>query len=294
MSVIISGCGGGYDVFGGIPLYLENKNLNLDVLLINLSFTQEKHLKNVNAKKLCNNFYVINANNIQNNINFYFPEYYLSKQLCCDVYIILVDSTIQEIHDSYKYLLESHNVKKIYLVDGGCDVLLRGDEFGLATPVEDMMHFYAINMTNIKEKYICAIGLNVDVGEDVLESELVDRLDYLDKKKIIINKQIWNLNDDKIKRYFDMVKESAPQNTVVQSLICASLQNKTGYYLPQHLKLKIRKSRVNLSDLTKTFITCNFNKLYNDNLYIQNLTPEDTRDLVDAKIEYFIASQKMQ
>eukprot|EP00438_Fugacium_kawagutii_P033965 Skav229530 [mRNA] locus=scaffold451:123368:126989:+ [translate_table: standard] len=60
----------------------------------------------------------------------------------------------------------------LVLCDGGCDVLLTGAETGLATPVEDMAHLKAVLPLDIPEKYIMALGANVDCGHGVVQAEL--------------------------------------------------------------------------------------------------------------------------
>ena len=51
------------------------------------------------------------------------------------------------------------------MVDGGCDVLLSGNECKLGTPVEDMMHIKAISFFSELKLFVCAIGMNCDVGK---------------------------------------------------------------------------------------------------------------------------------
>jgi hypothetical protein len=307
MSIIIAGCGGGYDIFGGIPLYLEQKELKKNIVTINLSFTNQKKLStlsNLNqVKKINDKCYLINHKNIKEKIDYYFPEYYFSKHLDCEIYVLIVDSTIQEIINSYNTILDLYkDVYKIYLVDGGCDVLLKGDESGLATPVEDMMHLYAVQTLYINEKYICAIGMNVDTftekekdnaDDDPTEIELIKRLEYLEKNNILLKKYLWNIKDDKVKKYYDMVINSNPINTIVHSFICSSLENKTGVYIPEYIKKRVNKSHINLGELTKTFVICDLDMLYKDNLYIDSILQiEDDRDIVDQKIDNFRKKNK--
>ena len=64
----------------------------------------------------------------------YFPELSLSKNLNQPIYSILCDCTIDDIKNAYSSLYPSTD--SIYLVDGGCDVLMIGSEDGLGTPVE--------------------------------------------------------------------------------------------------------------------------------------------------------------
>ncbi len=51
MSIIIACCGGGYDVFGGIPFYLEQKERKKNIITTNLSFTNSNELSKINQIK---------------------------------------------------------------------------------------------------------------------------------------------------------------------------------------------------------------------------------------------------
>src|SRR5207245_5931249 len=63
------------------------------------------------------------------------------------MYIIIYDCSIfccNFIKKCYTYIFTNYNITEIKLVDGGCDVILRGNEDNLGTPVEDIMHLKAI------------------------------------------------------------------------------------------------------------------------------------------------------
>ena len=102
----------------------------------------------------------------------YFPEQNLANHLGVPVYALLKESTPRTLADAYVDLFEhcafpappgagvagategragvsvaadgTVAPQCVMLVDGGCDVLLCGDERGLATPVEDMMQLRAV------------------------------------------------------------------------------------------------------------------------------------------------------
>ena len=101
MTTILSGCGGGYDVFCAIPQYLKYIDSKKKIILLNLSFTSRKLLEDLTTKKQIlkpnSDYFIINYKNITENINnHYFPEYYLSKELESR-YIKYSESTINQI-----------------------------------------------------------------------------------------------------------------------------------------------------------------------------------------------------
>lgn len=72
----------------------------------------------------------------------YFPERTLArwlrtKQLDPVVYTIL-KAGVRPVRMAYQVLREHPDLDAIVLVDGGTDILMRGDEVGLGTPAEDL------------------------------------------------------------------------------------------------------------------------------------------------------------
>lgn len=81
--ILLLGCGGGYDIFCGIPLYLRLKELYKDVYLGNLSFTKNGYLSLFQefspGSRIVNHTTTIPEYD-------YFPEYDLSRQLKTPIY----------------------------------------------------------------------------------------------------------------------------------------------------------------------------------------------------------------
>ena len=289
MTTILAGCGGGYDVFGVIPLYMELKSKSKcsNILITSLSFTEKSLLENQKkgVTKITNNLYKVNASQIGNTMFEYFPEYYLSRHIDCDVYCILVNSTVGEIKSAYVSLIDNKKLNSFYLMDGGCDVLLSGRETELATPVEDMMHLKAVMDLQCYKKYVCAIGMPCDIGHGVILTELEARLKELNP--MLLETKVWNLDDEYVKKYYNSVKSSRPYCSIVQSLVCARLEGHKGFYTPDHLKKRIGESVVELNDLVVTFVKYEMNKLSDTILYLNGVEDSFTRDSMDDYITKF-------
>ena len=294
MVTILSGCGGGYDVFCTLPLYFKFKKQNKKVILLSFSFTPLDYLENfVNSKQInkVNNFcYLIDVNNIKDNIkDCYFPEYFLSKELNDQVYIIHSDASINQVKDCYYKIIKNKKVENLYLIDGGCDVLLSGQESDLATPVEDMIHLRALVDLPIKNKYVCAIGMSCDCNS-VPKKELIDRLCYLDD--ILIEKYLWSLDDINVQRYYDIFHKCNPVNSIVNTLICSRLKNKEGFFLPSILKKRIAKNLVYLDDYMITFVKYNLMDIIKRNFYVMELDINSDNDEIDKFIRNYHSNLK--
>lgn len=226
---IIAGCGGGYDVFGGLPLYNKLRIRGERVILLNFAFTNELHLE-MYGEMLHKKLFKVRPNTMYD-CN-YFPEARLATELNDDVYAIPCHSvTISEITAAYQYLTHKFSVKALYLVDGGCDALMTGSEEELGTPVEDMMHIKAVMPLQISEKFVLAVGVCVDKGHGITETDLQKRL--ADLKGCCVSQHVWKLADKNVDFYSKTFLNCDPAGSIVHSLINAALMGEEGYFVPE-------------------------------------------------------------
>jgi hypothetical protein len=175
MTALVSGCGGGYDVFSGLSLVHGLQQEGKRVVLLNLSFTSEDLLES--QKQVARGLFRVDGRvqvRGQAIASAYFPELHLSRELQQPVYALSKDVTTELMVLAYTRLAELEGpLDEIYLCDGGCDVLLTGLEpGGLATPVEDMMHLLAVWTFVTKGPgrlvptfaYVVALGVDADTG----------------------------------------------------------------------------------------------------------------------------------
>ncbi|AYV77728.1 MAG: hypothetical protein Edafosvirus1_59 [Edafosvirus sp.] len=288
--VIISGSGGGADLFGGLPLYFEIIKTAKKVILANFSFTDEQSCE-VSAEQKCAkkfNKYLYKIHKYEDHEGISkkcFPEARLASCLSHDVYAILIHDTltVKDIEICYLDIIkEEGDVDYIYLVDGGIDVLLTGNEKGLGTPVEDMMHLKAVNLLDIKEKYVMAVGVDIDIAHGVHLDDLETRLKQLEPIKILEWK--WDLKQSSVAKYKEIVSICQPVNTIVQSLIVASLDGHVGNYTPDHLKVRIDKNIIPLNSRICTAFVYPLLNIANDVIYLDKIKMDMNTDQVDDLI----------
>ncbi|MFC6933743.1 DUF1152 domain-containing protein [Actinomadura yumaensis] len=73
--------------------------------------------------------------------------------------------------------METLDADAVVLVDGGTDILLRGDEAGLGTPEEDMASLAAVRGLDVPEKIVVSLGFGVDSYRRAAASQHRERLD---------------------------------------------------------------------------------------------------------------------
>lgn len=101
----------------------------------------------------------------------YFPERYLSEWYAqrgqpTSVYSYKAAGPMVLL-EIFQELLKRLQYDTLILVDGGTDILMRGDEPALGTPLEDMCSLAAADMLEVPRKFVLNLGFGVDVFHEV-------------------------------------------------------------------------------------------------------------------------------
>lgn len=281
-NILISGCGGGYDIFTGLPIYFEYMNIN-NIYLSNLSFTKEEYLEKFT--KICDSLYEVNFSHCTIDKNIKFPEYYLSKELNKSIYCF-IDKGLIKLRNAYGKLVEQLNIKTIILADGGCDSIMKGDEEELGTPVEDYMSMlcvYELYKNNIVDNiYLSCLGLDVDTYIEIKYDDLTKNLE--DLAEYIIATKILDKNDVITQKYIDVFSKCQPKHSICNCCIVSSIEENYGNYHHKFLENKLNGEGLNIKFLTKCMIIFALDKVVERNTLIKNISDLDDSDNIDEFI----------
>lgn len=162
-TILLSGAGGGFDIYAGIPLYFSLKAQGKNVILGNFSFTW---LDETTAEKVFPYCYDIKMRDADISGRNYFPEKYLAQWLALQGEFPKIygfeRTGVKRLRDAYKFLIKKHKIDTIILIDGGTDSLMFGDEESLGTPQEDITSMAAVYRTGIKKQYLISVGFGID------------------------------------------------------------------------------------------------------------------------------------
>ncbi|MDI6105132.1 DUF1152 domain-containing protein [Actinoplanes sp. NEAU-A12] len=180
-SVLLAGAGGGFDVYAALPLAITLWDHGVAVHLANLSFTQLE-LLDLDAWSAPNVALVGPATNGPED---YFPERTLARWLAghnlpSTVYAF-AKTGVQPLRAAYQHLVGELGVDAIVLIDGGTDILLRGDEAGLGTPTEDITSLAAVAGMDVSVKLVSCLGFGIDAYHGVVHSQVLENLAALDR-----------------------------------------------------------------------------------------------------------------
>ncbi len=179
--VLIAGAGGGFDVFSGLPLYFHLRKLGKRVSLANLSFTR---LENVEGRVLAPG--LVEVDGFTMGPPHYFPEGLLArwfqlKSESVSVYCF-ERSGVVPLREAYEVLRERLGFDTVVLVDGGTDILMRGDEIGLGTPEEDISSLAAVDGLALRDKLVVCLGFGVDRHHGVCHAHFLESVAALSKQ----------------------------------------------------------------------------------------------------------------
>lgn len=173
--VLLAGAGGGFDVFASIPLAVALRARGKKVSFANLSFTA---LGQVQGRRLCPDLVEVKADTP--GPKDYFPEVLLARWLSArseGAPIFAFSKTgVRPLREAYRVLHAELGFDAVVLVDGGTDILMRGDEAGLGTPTEDLSSVAAVDALAVPTKLIVCIGFGVDRYHGVCHAHFLENV----------------------------------------------------------------------------------------------------------------------
>lgn len=178
-NVLIAGCGGGFDVYAGIPLATHLLARGASVTLANLSFS---NLWDSGAEKLDAVTWRIGPDIGELP---YFPEKWLAEWLTqrsqsVPVYCF-AKTGAEPLAAAYRMLLGMHDFDLVLLVDGGTDSLIFGDEPGLGTIVEDAVSIVGTFNAAADRTLLVCLGFGIDDFHGVSHHAFLDNVALINR-----------------------------------------------------------------------------------------------------------------
>nr|WP_107425143.1 DUF1152 domain-containing protein [Streptomyces sp. CB02400] len=180
--ILVAGAGGGFDIYSGLPVALSLLHQGKEVYLANLSFSALAGLPPDNWA--ADDLAVITPDSAPHQS--YFPERTLAQWLRLHGYPPTVyafpQTGVRPLRAAYRALIELHDIDAVVLVDGGTDILLRGDEAGLGTPEEDLAGVAALAaLDGIPNRVVVSVGFGVDAYHGVNHVQVLENIAALER-----------------------------------------------------------------------------------------------------------------
>ncbi|GGV23695.1 hypothetical protein GCM10010182_52790 [Actinomadura cremea] len=221
--VLVAGAGGGFDVFAGLPLALALRDDGKEVHLANLSFSALDGLPlDVWADA---DVAAITPDTPGNDS--YFPEGALARWLdrhgLPSTVYAFPQVGVQPLRAAYRHLVETLELDAIVLVDGGTDILMRGDEAGLGTPEEDMASLAAVHGLDVAEKLVVCLGFGVDAYHGVNHVQVLENLAALSRDNAYLGAVSIPFDSREAALYLDAVDYAQTSTPARPSIVNGSI-----------------------------------------------------------------------
>ena len=253
-NILIAGMGGGFDVFCGLPLYFELEDLGYEVHLASFSFSDISGL--YEGEQLTDT--LVGVSTEIEGIFDYFPEYFLSEWFYDerneDVIVWSFEKTgARPLIKNYKKLIEYLDLDCIFLVDGGVDSLMRGDEPEPGTMFEDTLSLLAVSeMTHVRTRILACVGLGIEY--EVGYAHLFENIAQLTQDKTFIGTCSLNKQMTSYQKFRDAVLYVFEQQSQYPSVICSSVISAVeGHYGDYHLTKRTQGSTLRISPLMSMY-----------------------------------------
>jgi hypothetical protein len=272
--ILIAGAGGGFDVYAGLPLAFALRAEGREVHLANLSFADLGGLDLgvwVDADVAA-----IRPDTVARGD--YFPERTLARWLdgagMPSTVYAFNRIGVQPLRAAYRALVgHLGGVDAVILVDGGTDILMRGDESGLGTPEEDMASLGAVNgLQEIPHRLAVCLGFGVDAFHGVNHSLVLENLAALDRDGAYLGAFSLSRTDREGALYLDAVahaQASTPEHpSIVNGSIAAALRGDFGNV---QFTERTRRSELFINPLMSLYFCVDAVGLARRNLYLHLL-----------------------
>jgi hypothetical protein len=289
-SIVVAGVGGGFDIYGGLPIALALHTAGKTVHLANLSFAPLAVLPL--EAWLDVNVAVIEPDSA--GPEEYFPERALSRWLEANgypskVYAFPVDIGVKSLRAAYRTVLRHvGGVDAIVLIDGGTDLLCRGDEAGLGTPEEDMTSLAAVaGLVEVPVKLAAAIGFGIDAFHGVNHTQILENLADLDADGAFLGAFSIPRASAEAVAYREVVavaNAATSRPSIVHGQIAAALDGRHG---DVHATGRTRGSELFVNPLMAMYFTVTVDGLAKRHLYLDRIEGTQTMRQVALAIEEF-------
>ena len=208
--VLLIGAGGEFDVYCALPLYFALRAAGKSVTPAGVSSSE---LPRRSGRWVTPDLLEVTAE-IEHREG-YFPELWLARWLKehdeqASVYAARLTG-IAPLQASYAALAAEVNADAVVLVDGGTDSLLRGDEPGLGSPVEDISNLLAVHGLPMPRKLLTCLGFGVPADQQLCHSYVLETIAELTASGDFLGATCWTTGMPEVARFAAAAREGLAQ-----------------------------------------------------------------------------------
>jgi hypothetical protein len=275
-NLLIAGMGGGFDLFCGLPIYFELQRCGQTAHLASFSFSDVVNF--AGGVRLTDTLVGVTPD--YEGLMLYFPELYLARWFRetrqQDVTIWSFHKTgTRPLLENYRLLVERLSIDGILLVDGGIDSLMRGDEAGTGTLIEDATSLFVVNELQVPARFIACLGLGAE--RDIAYAHLFENIASLTQAGGFLGTCSLTPHMQAYQAYEEAVLYVQGQEYQEASVINSSILSAVrGHYGNYHLTERTKGSHLWISPLMPIYWFFDLPVVAQHNLYLSHLRHTDT------------------
>ncbi|MEW6279046.1 MAG: DUF1152 domain-containing protein [Candidatus Eremiobacterota bacterium] len=285
--ILVSGTGGGYDLFAGLPLYLHLRKSAEAVFLANLSFSD---LGAGVGRPMTVALTQVDADT--EGPDDYFPERALSRWFRSrgeEVAVYCFKRTgVKTLLAGWRTLVEKLRLDAVVLADGGTDSLMRGDEVGLGTPQEDLASIAAVHSLDLPCKVLSCLGFGIDAFDGVCHAQFLESVAALQRKKAFLGAFSLLPEMEEARLFLEAVdytvKTMPASPSVVTGCIASALE---GHFGNHHRTFRTTSNRLFISPLMSMYWSFDLDAVARRCLYLKELLETESYRDVERAIKDF-------
>jgi hypothetical protein len=279
-NVLVAGCGGGFDVFAGVPLAHHLLAKGKNIVLANFSFT---NLWLSGGERVTPTMWRVDrqANEIP-----YFPEKWLAEWLArrgqsVPIYAF-AKSGARPLSAAYRWIADQHEIDLVLLVDGGTDSVIFGDEPGLGSAAEDAVSIVAAHDAIGDRTLLAAIGFGIDHYHGVSHHAFLENVARLTRADGFLGAFSLLPNAAEAAAFLDLVDYANQRQPLHKSIVCNSIASALrGEFGNYHATNRTSGNDLFINPLMAQYWTFSVRGVVNHMAYADKLV--DTERMEDAK-----------
>jgi hypothetical protein len=175
------------------------------------------------------------------------------------------------------------NLDAIVLVDGGTDILLRGDEVGLGTPAEDMTSLAAVAAVDVPTRAVMCVGFGVDTYHGVCHANWLENAAALAESGGFLGAIALLKSMPEVRSYIDAVNAAELATPHRPSIVNGSIASAIeGHFGDHHRSTRTQSSKLFISPLMSLLWAFDLPSVVRRNLYLDRL--KDTQTIWDVSL----------
>jgi len=291
--VLVAGCGGGFDVFAGVPIAHHLMANGQDVVLANFSFT---NLWMCGGERITPITWRVDRQSAELP---YFPERWLAELLAARgrraPISAFAKAGVKPLSAAYRSIIDQHDIDLVLLIDGGTDSIIFGDEPGVGTVVEDAVSTVAASDAAGNCAILAAIGFGIDHHHGVSHHAFLENVARLMRDAAFLGVLSLTPGTPDAEAFLSLVDHANQRQPQHQSIVCnsvaAALRGEFGDY---HSTNRTSGSELFINPLMVQYWAFEAPRVVQNMVYAAAL--RDTERLEDARavIEHAREAQELR